>query len=422
MAQLIIFLYRVLGTVLIWPAALLLSRHPNFRGTIRARLGFTLPILPDEAAIVWVHAASVGEVKAAQGLIKELKAGQKDLFVCLSTVTLTGRDVAARIPEVDLVIPFPFDLSWVMRRYMLRLHPKALMIVETELWPNMILAAEGLGIPVAFVNARMTDRSYTRFEKVRAVIKEVLKNVQVFAMADSDARRFSGLGAPKVEVLGNLKLDHVSDVDMEKRATMRKQLGVEDRPVFIAGSIREGEETEVMDAIAYAASRIEGLYSIVAPRHPAMLVLLKELADRRNIRWGLRSQMPADIDLLFVDTFGELFDLYGSADAAFVGGSLIDLGGQNILEPIAWGIPTIHGPFMDNFSWALEIVSGFTIQVNKASELGPVIVQILQQPDAYDSLARNAQRALYNSRGVVTRYIEALSRFMEQEVHDNRPG
>ncbi|HOO38709.1 MAG TPA: 3-deoxy-D-manno-octulosonic acid transferase [Deltaproteobacteria bacterium] len=412
MARLIIFLYRVLGTVLIWPAALLMSRHPNFRGTIRGRLGFTLPVLPDEGTIVWVHAASVGEVKAARGLIKELKAGRKNLFVCLSSVTVTGRDVATKIPEVDLVIPFPFDLSWVMRRYMLHLHPEALMIVETELWPNMILAAERLGIPVVFVNARMTDRSYTRFEKVRAVIKEVLKNVQVFAMADSDAQRFSGLGAQKVEVLGNLKFDHVSDVDMGKRATMRKQLGVEGRAVFIAGSIREGEETEVMDAIAYAASRIEGLYSIVAPRHPAMLVLLKELADRRNIRWGLRSQMPSDIDLLFVDTFGELFDLYGSADAAFVGGSLKELGGQNILEPVAWGVPTIHGPHMDNFLWAMDVVQDSTLEVADSAQLGEAVVKVISHQDDSRDMAARAREALNAKRGVTKRYVQALGRFI----------
>jgi 3-deoxy-D-manno-octulosonic-acid transferase len=411
-ARLIVFLYRLLGNVLIWPASLLLWRHPNFRATIRGRLGMRLPAVPDDRTVVWVHAASVGEVKAIASLIKELKRVKKDLFVCLSSVTVTGREVAGKISEIDLVIPFPFDLSWVMRRYLRRLHPQVLMIVETELWPNMILMAEKLGIPVAFINARMTDRSYTRFEKVGFVIKEVLKDVWVFAMADSDAQRFSRLGAPAVEVLGNLKLDQIGDVDMEKRATLRKQLGVENRPVFIAGSIREGEEKDVIDAIAYAASRIEGLYSIVAPRHPEMLVGLKELADGRKLKWGLRSVMPPDIDLLFIDTFGELFDLYGAADAAFVGGSLKDLGGQNILEPVAWGVPTIHGPHMDNFLWAMEVIKGFTLEVADCDELGGAVVKIMTHEEGCRDMAARAREALNTRRGVVARYIQALRRFI----------
>ena len=412
MARLIISLYRLLGNVFIWPAALLLSRHPNFRATIRGRLGVTLPSVPDDRTVVWVHAASVGEVKAVTGLIKELKRDRKDLFVCLSSVTVTGRDVAGKISEIDLVIPFPFDLSWVMRRYLLRLHPEVLMIVETELWPNLILMAEKLGVPVAFVNARMTDRSYVRFEKVGFVIREVLKNVRVFAMADSDAQRFSRLGAPCVEVLGNLKLDQIGDVDMGKRTTLRKQLGVENRPVFIAGSIREGEENDVIDSITYAASNIEGLYSIVAPRHPEMLVLLEELADRRNLKWGLRSVMPPDIDLLFIDTFGELFDLYGVADAAFVGGSLKDFGGQNLLEPIAWGVPTIHGPHMDNFLWAMEVVQGSTLEVADSHELGAATVKIITRDEGCRDMAVRAREALHTRRGVTKRYIHALSRFI----------
>ncbi|HHO75942.1 MAG TPA: hypothetical protein ENN05_05885 [Deltaproteobacteria bacterium] len=412
MAGLIITLYRILGNILIWPAVLILGRHPNFRSTILQRLSIKLPSIPAGSEVLWVHAASVGEVKAVEGLIKTIKAGRPELFVCLSSVTVTGRDVALRISEIDMVFPFPFDLAWVMRRYLLRVQPRVLMIVETELWPNMILAAERAGIPVVFVNARMTSRSYHRYEKIRFVIREVLKKVSVFAIAQRDGQRYCGLGAKSVEVLGNLKLDTVGEVDSKKRMSLKKGLGIENTKVFIAGSIREGEESDVLEAIAYAASRTPGLYSIVAPRHTKMLAVLKDMADHKGLKWGLRSAMPAGIDVLFIDTFGELFDLYGVSDVAFVGGSLKDLGGQNILEPISWGIPTIHGPSMDNFSWALEIVQGLTVQIENAVELGPAVTEILMHKDKYDRLAREAQAALYSRRGVVERYIEALRRFM----------
>ena len=412
MADLIITIYRILGNILIWPVALVLSRHPNFRSTILQRLGIRLPASPVGREVIWIHAASVGEVKVAAGLIKAIKTSRPELLVCLSCVTATGRDVALRISEIDMVLPFPFDLAWVMKRYLLRVHPRVLLIVETELWPNMILMAERLGIPVVFVNARMTSRSYHRFDKARVVISKVLNNVTVFAMAQSDGKHFTDLGAGFVEVLGNLKLDNVGDVDPKRRNELRKGLRVDKRPVFIAGSVRKGEEADVMDAIAYAASQIKGLYSIVAPRHPEMLPALQDTAERKALKWGLRSAMPEDADVVFVDTFGELFNLYGAADAAFVGGSLKDLGGQNILEPISWGVPTIHGPYMDNFSWALDIVGDFTVKVRNAAELGHAITKIMKQGDEYVSLARNAQKALYGSRGVMARYINALGQFI----------
>jgi len=371
-----------------------------------------LPCVPVGREVLWIHAASVGEVKAAAGLVKAIRAHRPEICICMSSVTVTGRDVAKRIPEIDMIIPFPFDLAWVMRRYLLRLQPKMLMIVETELWPNMILMADRLGIPVAFVNARMTSRSYNRYAKIRSVIRRVLKNVSVFAIAQSDGQHYSALGARSVEVLGNLKLDNVRDIDSKKRKELRKELGVDKRPVFLAGSIRRGEEEEVIDALAYAASRIKGLYSIIAPRHPQMLAALKEMADRKALKWGMRSAMPAGIDVLFIDTFGELFDLYGTADAAFVGGSLKDLGGQNILEPISWGIPTIHGPYMDNFSWALDVVGDFTIRVRNAAELGYAITNIIEKGDDYALRARKAQEALHKSRGVEERYVNAVRHFI----------
>ncbi len=412
MASLIIVLYRILGAVLIWPASLLLFRHPNFRGTLLGRLGLRLPEIPSNRGIIWVHAASVGEVKAVAGLIRELKQDRPDLFVCLSSVTVTGRDVASRLAEIDLVIPFPFDLAWVMKRYMLRLYPQVILVVETELWPNMLLGAESIGIPVVFVNARMTPRSYAGFEKIRSVMRKVLRAVSVLAMAEGDAQRFSRLGAGQVEVLGNLKLDMVGEVDLARKPELRQRLGVGKRPVFIAGSIREGEEAAVIDAIAYAKARIPDLYSIVAPRHPDMLASLKAHAGRTGLGWGLRSTMHEAADLLFVDTFGELFDLYGASDVAFVGGSLKDLGGQNILEPIAWEVPTIHGPHMDNFTWAMEAVEGHTLRVQDVAELGTAVVEAIQDPEKYRTMAHDAREALNTRRGVGRRYVRALEGFL----------
>lgn len=412
MERILIFLYRILTALLVWPAGLALSRHPNFRGTIASRLGIRLPRVPAGRPVVWLHAASMGEVKAVSGLIKALKGANPELFICLSSMTATGRQVASSMPELDRVIPMPFDAGFIMDRYFRKLSPKALVIVETELWPNMIIAAKRLNIPVVIINARMTERSLRRYSLAPRLAERILRNVQVLAMSESDALRFSRLGAHGVKIMGNLKLDSLSQVELSKRDEMRTSLRVEDRPVFIAGSIREGEEEMVLQAVKKASSEVPDLFVILAPRHPGQVGLLAELAGQSGLGWCLRSRMEQETDLLIVDTMGELFNLYGASDAAFVGGSLKDLGGQNILEPIAWGVPVIHGPHMNNFLWALEVVQGFTICVYTPEELGDAIVDIITQPDKYYDLAQEARYLLEKQKGVTARYLDALERYL----------
>jgi 3-deoxy-D-manno-octulosonic-acid transferase len=259
MATLALFVYRLLGTIGVWPLAFFLKRHPNFKGTIAQRLGFVLPEAPALRKAIWIHAASVGEVKAVSGLVKAIRRMWPEVFIFISPMTATGREVSRKMPEVDLVFPFPFDLYWVMKRYLLRLMPCAILVVETEIWPNMLLAAQDLAIPVVFVNARMSEKSYENYRKVSWLMNDILNPVRVLAIAGPDAQRFSALGALQVEVLGNLKLDAVPASDNAEEATLREDLGSGSRPIFIAGSVREGEETMVIDAIIRAASSIKGL-------------------------------------------------------------------------------------------------------------------------------------------------------------------
>ena len=408
MATLALFFYRLLGAIGVWPLAFFLRRHPNFKGTIVQRLGFVLPETPALRKALWIHTASVGEVKAVAGLVKAIRQRWPDVFIFMSPMTATGRDVARKMPEVDLVFPFPFDLSWVMKRYLLRLMPCAILVVETEIWPNMLLAAQDLAIPVAFVNARMSEKSYTNYQKVSWLLNNILKDVRVLAIAGPDAQRFSALGALEVEVLGNLKLDAVPASGNAQEAALRESLGSGSRPIFIAGSVREGEEAMVVDAIIRAASSIKGLYSIIAPRHPDRIEYIAKMAAGLDMKWGLRSKGAQDVDLLIIDTMGELFNLYGISDAAFVGGSLVDLGGQNILEPVAWGVPTIHGPHMDNFTWALDAVKGNTFVVRDARELAEAIIKIVNDLDGSRDKGKKALDALNGEQGVTNRYIQAL--------------
>lgn len=414
MARLILFLYRVVFNIVIWPACLYIFRHPNFKGAIAVRFGRGLPEIPEGRKVLWLHASSVGEVKAVSGLIERMKKDRENLFICLTVGTATGRDVAGRIKGVDLIMPFPFDLKWVMRRYMDWLSPEALIVVETEIWPNLIMVAKDKGVHVIFVNARMSKGAFDRYAMVSSFMKMILNNTHVFSIAHEDAARFSALVAGDVRdvrVVGNLKLDSMELPDLARRESLRQRLGISDRPVFIAGSIREGEEKYVIDAIKYASLRIPRLFSIVAPRHPNRVGYITDMVNALNMRWGLKSSEDLDVDFIIVDTFGELFDLYGASDVAFVGGSLIDLGGQNILEPVAWGVPTIHGAYMDNFIWAVDVVDGFTIQVDNPDEMGKVVCKVFDNIDSYQDMAIKARKCLKKASGVTDQYMDALSRY-----------
>ncbi|MGD0822471.1 MAG: 3-deoxy-D-manno-octulosonic acid transferase [Desulfomonilia bacterium] len=403
-----ILIYRLLGSIAVWPLAFFLRRHPNFKGTLLQRLGLRLPEVPAGKKTLWIHAASVGEVKAVSGLVGALKASRPDLFICMSCMTATGRKMAEATEGMNMVFAVPFDVPWAMRRHLLKIMPEAVLIVETEIWPNLILSAQKCAVRVIFVNARMSVRAYKRYRRFAGVFGHILADVKVFAMAEDDAARFRSIGASEVQVLGNLKLAQVALGDKTRRDALRRELGITDRPVFIAGSVREGEEKEVVDAIIRIASRVRGLYAIIAPRHPDRIQYIKDMAQGLNIKWGLRSAGGTDVDLLIVDTFGELFILYGLSDAAFVGGSLVDLGGQNILEPIAWGVPTIHGPHMDNFTWALDIVQDFTVVVRNAQELANAAVAIFEKKQGMEEIGLRAREAFEKFRGVTDRYLDAL--------------
>ncbi|HOM29511.1 MAG TPA: 3-deoxy-D-manno-octulosonic acid transferase [Deltaproteobacteria bacterium] len=408
MAPLLIPAYRAAASVLAWPAAWALRKHPNFKGTILQRLGIHPPAPSPGSNTLWVHASSVGEVRAVSLLVRAIKASRPGLEIWMSCMTATGREVATATEGVDHVFGLPFDTRRAASRHALRLMPKALVVVETEIWPNLFLAHRRLGIPVVLVNARLSRRSERTYAPFRKALSHVLETVEVLAMSEVDARRFRSLGARNVRVLGNLKLDQVFETDHARARALEEELHAHGRPVFVAGSVREGEEGLVLDAVLDIAGRVPGLLAVVAPRHPSRIEHLTGIAESRGIRWTLRSRPRQDADLVVVDTMGELFTLYGIARVAFVGGSLVDCGGQNILEPVAWGVPTVHGPFMDNFSWALEAIGNRTVTVKDARELSQAVTAMLTDLDSSRRLGMEAKAALVGAGGVTKRYLEAL--------------
>ena len=238
--------------------------------------------------------------------------------------------------------------------------------------------------------------------------KEIDKQVEL-AIAEADAGRFRALGAGAVRQLGNLKLDTLAAADDEARADIRSKLGLPaDRPVFVAGSVREGEEALVVKAVTEIRAQVQGLYAVVAPRHPERVALVCDLGRQAGLKVCRRSRMEDGADLVVVDTMGELFRLYGAADVAFVGGSLVDLGGQNVLEPAVWGVPVVHGPYMDNFSWALEALGHNTVRIAKASELGSCVIDVFKRSEVYGARASAALGELHKMRGITARYADVI--------------
>ena len=413
MPRLILLLYRALIFVAVWPLCLAARNHPNFKGTLRQRLAWTLSPVP-RGDLVWFHGASLGEVKALAGPIAAVRTRRPRVVICLSAMTAAGRQAAAGLDGVDLILPMPFDAGWIMRRMLRHLAPRALVIAETEIWPNMLVAARAAGIPVALVNARLTPRSFARYRLVKRFVARLLENVRILATADDNAGRFRALGATDVRVTGNVKFDAVSGLHPERIQALRESLGAGARPVFVAGSIREGEERAVMEAVAAARREVPDLFCIVAPRHQDRIPCIVDEARRHGIAWARRSAPDGRADLLILDTMGELFDLYGVARAAFVGGSLVDLGGQNILEPIAWGVPTLHGPHMGNFLWALAVVHDYTYEVADAAGLAEALVDIIRHPEAHAERARAARAALDGAKGATARVADELLKLIPE--------
>ncbi|MCK9233474.1 MAG: hypothetical protein M0P04_11905, partial [Syntrophales bacterium] len=224
MPRLILLLYRALIFVAVWPLCLAARNHPNFKGTLRQRLAWTLSPVP-RGDLVWFHGASLGEVKALAGPIAAVRTRRPRVVICLSAMTAAGRQAAAGLDGVDLILPMPFDAGWIMRRMLRHLAPRALVIAETEIWPNMLVAARAAGIPVALVNARLTPRSFARYRLVKRFVARLLENVRILATADDNAGRFRALGATDVRVTGNVKFDAVSGLHPERIQALRESLG-----------------------------------------------------------------------------------------------------------------------------------------------------------------------------------------------------
>jgi 3-deoxy-D-manno-octulosonic-acid transferase len=402
-------------------------RYKKYIGSLRQRLGF-LPISFnfDGEASIWIHAVSVGEVLTARALAADLKERYPRLRLFLSTTTIAGQQVARRnVQHVDGVFYFPFDWAFIVRRTLNLVKPRLFIMMETEIWPNLLHVCRKRGVKTVVINGRISERSYPRYRLVRPFFRRVLEDVDRFCMqSEESARRLVALGADasRVTVTGSLKFDSLqlpTASHAKPRDRVLRFFRVSpNRTVVVAGSTMRGEEAAVLRAFGRVKRALPSALCVIAPRQPERFTEVERLARDAGFVAVCRTELPIDIepraDVVVLDTIGELAQVYQLATAVFVGGSLADHGGHNILEPAIFGKPIVFGPYMQNFT---EIADAFisndaAVQVQSERELDDVLIGLVTDPVRRARLGAAARALVEANRGAKDKTLAVVSELL----------
>ncbi|MGO8830293.1 MAG: lipid IV(A) 3-deoxy-D-manno-octulosonic acid transferase [Steroidobacteraceae bacterium] len=366
---------------------------------------------------IWLHAVSLGEVAAAAALVGALKTRYPSIPLVLSTATPTGRARAQALFGVEIDIRFlPYDTPGAVRRFLTRIRPRLAIIMETELWPNLLYECRRRGVPVVLASARLTAKSVSRYRRLGGLFSGAVASSRIVAaQTPEDAGRFIAIGADpgRTHVIGNMKFDmHPGPLVLEQGRQLRTRY-VGGRPAWIAGSTHGGEEEQLLDAHAALLVRFADALLMLVPRHPQRFESVANLLERRGIRFDRRSIAQAvrpDAQVLLVDTVGELAALYAAADAAFVGGSLVPVGGHNLLEPAALGVPVIMGPYNANSGDIARALvrAGGAVEVADAPQLSKVLQQFFADPEMRSTAGASGRAFVERHRGSVARLLELI--------------
>ena len=390
-------------------------RDRSQRGRVAQRLGYVE--CAARAGSVWVHAVSVGEVQAAVALVHALRRRRPDLPIVLTTTTATGAQ-RARALFADTVehCYLPYDLPGAVRRFLDRVTPRVAVILETEIWPTLYATLARRRIPLVLGSARLSARSVDRYRRFAGLFGEALtQDVTIGAQTAADAERFRRIGAPaeRVQVTGNVKYDlEIPSAQAEAGRALRERWG-RDRPVWIAGSTHEGEEEAALAAHAAVLDRFPDALLLLVPRHPPRFDTVNGLLQRRGVRYARRStgEVLAPTHTVYLaDTLGELQALYAASDVAFVGGSLVPIGGHSLLEPAVLGLPILSGPHTQNGREIAELLerSGALRLVSDAPALGRALVEWFEAPSLARDAGESGRRAVEANRGAVDRLVAMI--------------
>jgi 3-deoxy-D-manno-octulosonic-acid transferase len=400
-------------------------RYKKYIGSLRQRLG-DLPIAlnVDGDESIWIHAVSVGEALTARALAADLKACYPRLRLFLSTTTIAGQQVARKsLHHVDAVFYFPFDWAFIVRRTLAIVKPRVFIMMETEIWPNLLRACRQRGVKTVVINGRISSRSYPRYRLIRPFFRRVLGDVDRFCMqSEESARRLIDLGADRarVTVTGSLKFDSLEIPTATAHGKPRERVLrffriSPNRPVVVAGSTMRGEEAAVLRAFTRMKERLPSTIVILAPRHPERFGEVERIARDAGYATMRRSELAIDVepraDVVVLDSIGELAQLYQLATAVFVGGSLIDHGGHNILEPAAFGKPIVFGPHMQNFAEIADafVNNGAAVQVQSDRELEEVLLALMMDPVRRARLGAAARALVEANRGAKDKTLAVIA-------------
>ncbi len=389
------------------------TRNPAYRTHLGERFGLGRRV---DAPSLWLHAVSVGEVSAAAALVRALRARHPGMPCVLTTATPTGRAQAATLLGSDVDVRFlPYDTPGAVRRFIARVRPRAAIIMETELWPNLLRECGRRAVPVLFASARLAPRSVRRYRRFGALFRDAVGHAWVAAQSVADAERFVAVGADpmRTRVVGNVKFDmQLGDTVAEKGRELRLRfLGA--RPVWTAGSTHQGEEEMVLDAHAALGRNAPGALLVLAPRHPQRFDSVAALLERRGAIFDRRSRTPAvraEAQVLLLDSMGELTAFYAAADAAFVGGSLVPVGGHNLLEPASLGVPVITGTHTQNAPEIarLLIEEGGALEAADGTALAAAVAGLLTDPALRERMGASARRFVESHRGSLGRLLALI--------------
>ncbi len=397
----------------------------KYREGLWERLGQVRPLKGQSGRpLIWVHAVSVGEVLAVSRLIEELDAALPDCFVAVSTTTRTGQVLARERFGRNRVFYCPLDLPWAVRAYLNTLQPRMLVLAETEFWPNLLSGCFRRGIPVAVVNARVSDRSWPRYRRLRWLWRPFLSRVSpVLAQSETDAERLKAIGCDpeQVAVAGNLKFD--VRVAAEAEATRILKALRQDMRLLVAGSTLEGEEAALLEVWPSLLEADPQLVLVLAPRHPERFEAVAEWAKRSGYLWKRRSEwrgQPAGSmeplrpgAIVLLDTIGELASVYSLATIAFVGGSLVAAGGHNPLEPAQFGVPIVMGPHYANFRAITDDLRAHdAIRIAGKDELAGTLIELLENQTAAGAMGERGRQVFERQAGATGRCVEALRKLL----------
>lgn len=388
---------------------------------LKEKLGITILYKKNQNKKIWIHAVSVGEVLTTIQLIKRLKEKSSNTEIILSTITDTGQKIAAeKVGEIANIIYLPFDVPFLIKKAIRNLKPDLFIIIETELWPNLIKYIKKNNIPILLLNGRISEKSFRGYKKISFFVKKILTNIDFFCMQNElYSSRIKKLGADPSRVLtiGSLKFDKEFSSDALQWINIFKKLEKKNGTfVIVAGSTHKPEEELILDTFIRLKKDFTNIRLIIAPRHPERFNEVEELIKKKGLEFVKRSEIVFDLDpqIILLDAIGELAIVYSICDIAIIGGSFIPHGGQNPLEPAYWGKAIICGPHMENFPMIDDFYKNQAAQKTDSKELYNTLKRLLSYPNEIQLMGKRAIELYKKNMGALDKSIKIIESMLNQ--------